>query len=55
MKTYRYIRLVENANTNIPTNASINRPSSNIEETYMIKKYCLQEKLWICWHIVHWE
>jgi hypothetical protein len=55
MKTYGYIRQAENDNTNIPTNASINRPSSNIEEKYMIKKYCLREKLWICCHIVHLE
>ena len=55
IKTCGYIRVVENANTNIPTNASINRPSGNIEEKYMIKKYCLREKIWICFHIVHWE
>jgi hypothetical protein len=44
IKTDRYIRVAENANTNIRTNGSINRPSSNIQEKYMIKTYCLLEK-----------
>ena len=44
IKTDGYIRVEENANTNIPTNGIINQPSSNIQEKYMIKTYCLLKK-----------
>jgi hypothetical protein len=41
MKTYEYVQVVENDNTNIRTNARINPPSSNTQEKYMIEKDCI--------------